>query len=263
VIALMREKIWYLRKCDLLKSLPPERLQNIESRCRLDRFTKGASVYLPVDTSDAVYVLAKGRVKICHITNEGKQSVLSFIDPGEMFGEMAVFDLGPREEYAEATKESTVVRIPRSQLEALFREEPGFASRLTQLIAQRRRKAERRLKNLVFLPNRDRLLHLLLELAEKYGVASADGLQLNTNLSHQDLASTIGSTRETVTLVLGELQTRGLVRVGRRKITLLQPQALSQLVRRLPGQKRPALPEAVESEIRPGLVCKPQQVGLS
>jgi CRP-like cAMP-binding protein len=199
-----------------------------------------------------MYVVAKGRVKICHITNEGKQSVLSFVDPGEIFGELAVLDSGPREEYAEATKECTVIRIPRNQFEDLFREEPEFALRLTQLIGHRRRRAERRLKNLVFLPNRDRLLHLLLELAEKYGVASADGLQLNTNLSHQDLASTIGSTRETVTLVLGELQARGLVRVGRRKITLVQPQALSQLVRRLPGEKRPALLGAAESEIRPG-----------
>jgi CRP-like cAMP-binding protein len=252
VVALMREKIWYLRKCHLLNSLPPERLNQIQSRCRLDRFAKGNPIYLPVDPAEAVYLVAKGRVKICHITNDGKQSVLAFVDPGEIFGELAVLDTGAREEYAEATRECTAIRIPRSQFVDLFREEPDFAMRLTQLIGHRRRRAERRLKNLVFLPNRERLLHLLLELAEKYGVASADGLELDTNLSHQDLASTIGSTRETVTLVLGELQARGLVRVGRRKITLVQPQALSQLVRRLPGQKQPALLGEVGTDIPPG-----------
>jgi CRP-like cAMP-binding protein len=246
----MHEKIWYLRKCDLLKSLLPERLEQIQSRCRLDRFPKGTPAYLPVDASDATYVVGKGRIKICHITNEGKQSILSFIDPGEVFGELAVLDSGPREEYAEATKECTTVRIPCSLLRELVRQDPEFCLRLMQLIGQRRRRAERRLKNLVFLPNRDRLLHLLLELADKYGVASADGLLLNTNLSHQDLASTIGSTRETVTLVLGELQARGLIRIGRRKITLVQPAALSQLVRPLPGERRPALLRMAESEIR-------------
>jgi CRP-like cAMP-binding protein len=253
----MREKIWYLRKCPLLKGLSPDRLEQIQSRSRLDRFPKGTPVYLPVDASDAMYVVAKGRVKICHITNEGKQSILSFIDPGEVFGELAVLDSGPREEYAEATKECTAVRIPRSLVQELFRENPEFGLQLTQLIGCRRRSAERRLKNLVFLPNRDRLLHLLWELAEKYGVASADGLLLNTNLSHQDLASTIGSTRETVTLVLGDLQARGLIRIGRRKITLVQPQALSQLVRRLPGERRSPALEAVGSEMRPGWEVSP------
>jgi hypothetical protein len=100
-------------------------------------------------------------------------------------------------------------------------------------------------------------LHLLLELADKYGVAAADGLRLDANLSHQDLANTIGSTRETVTLVLGELQAQGLIRIGRRKITLVQPQAVADLVRRLPGTACPPLCEAASAAARPAWETSP------
>jgi CRP-like cAMP-binding protein len=111
-------------------------------------------------------------------------------------------------------------------------EHPVVSMSLTRMMGLRRRRIERRLKNLLFLSNRDRLTHLLLELAEQYGEPGAEGVRLRIRLSHQDLASIIGSTRETVTGVLGELQGEGLVRVGRKKILIRRPERLAEQVER-------------------------------
>ena len=98
------------------------------------------------------------------------------------------------------------------------------------MIGSRRQRIERRLRNLLFRSNRERVVHLLIEMAEKYGNRTAEGLELNIKLSHQEMASIIGSTRETVTVMLGQLQSEGMIRIARRRITIKDLQKLSQEV---------------------------------
>src|SRR5688500_9154707 len=97
----MSEKLWYLKHCDLFERLLPKELERLELRCRAKSFPRKTPIYLPIDEGHSVFLLAAGRVKICHLTPDGKQSILAFIEPGELFGELAVFDTGAREEYAE------------------------------------------------------------------------------------------------------------------------------------------------------------------
>ncbi len=227
----MSEKLWHLKNCDLFNRLSEERLSRLESRCRARSFARGTPIYLPVDLADGVLLLASGRAKICNFTAEGKQAILSLIEPGELFGELAIFDgQGDREEYAEAIEASTVVLIPAGEIQQLMEEIPQVAIGITKIIGMRRQRIERRLKYLLFRSNRERLVHLLLELAEQYGKPSAAGVELGIKLSHQDLANIIGSTRETVTVVLGELASEGLVELGRRRILLKEPQRLAESV---------------------------------
>jgi len=228
----MSEKIWQLSRCDLFERLSPEQLRKVEARSRARSFVRGEPIYLPADAADAVFLLTSGRAKICHITPEGKQSILSFIEPGELFGELSLLESSSRDEYAEAIDKTTVVLIPGEVMQSLMDEHPQVTLGITKLIGLRRKRIETRLKNLLFLSNRERLTHLLLELAEQYGKPASRGLDLGIRLSHQDLANVIGSTRETVTVVLGELQEEGLITVGRRKINLLDVEALAASVHR-------------------------------
>ena len=226
----MKESIWHLKNCHLFERLSSDDLAEVERRSRVRKFPKGNPIYLPADQADAVLLIISGRAKICSFTPEGKQAILGFIEPGEIFGELAIFDEGEREEYAEATEASTVVLIPADEVNRLMDANPHVALGVTKLIGLRRRRIERRLKYLLFRSNRERLVHLLLELAEDYGNSTTDGVELGIKLSHQDLANIIGSTRETVTVVLGELQNEGHLRVGRRKITLRNLQRLADTV---------------------------------
>jgi CRP/FNR family cyclic AMP-dependent transcriptional regulator len=223
----MNEKSWYLKKCPLFSQLTPDQLGEVEASCFSREFSRGDAVYLPSDMSDSVLLLARGRVRIYHVTSEGKQAILSFIEPGEMFGELAMFEPSRREDHAEAVEKSLVVLVPGNVLHSLMNRHPHISMSLTRLYGLRLRRIERRLKSLLFRSSRDRLVHLLLELAEKYGQQHTNGLLLNIKISHQDMASAIGATRETVTITLGELQNEGLIRTDRRKIFLQQPDRLS------------------------------------
>jgi len=170
--------------------------------------------------------------KICNLTNDGKQSILAFVEPGELFGELAVFERETREEYVETVEASTVVMIPTGELQDLVAQNHDAAISLTKMIGLRRHRIERRLKNLLFLSNRERLVHLLLDLAEQFGIDSDEGIRLRIHLAHQEIANLMGSTRETVTILLGQLKDEGLIEVGRKRIVLLDPSQLATDVHR-------------------------------
>jgi CRP-like cAMP-binding protein len=216
----MSEKLWHLRHCDLFEKLSPDDLKQVELRSRHRKFPRGTPIYLPADQAEGVLLLTSGRAKLCSFTPEGKQAILAFIEPGELFGELALVADGDRDEYAEAVEASSVVLIPADEVQRLMEEYPHVSLGITKLMGLRRRRIQRRLKNLLFRSNRERLVHLLLELAEDYGRETPEGVLLGIKLSHQDLANVIGSTRETVTVVLGELQAEGHLKLGRRKVVV-------------------------------------------
>jgi CRP/FNR family transcriptional regulator, cyclic AMP receptor protein len=224
----MDQKFWYLKDCSLFHSLTDEQVRRIDARAKARDFKRGTLIYVPSDVGDCVLVLASGRVKIFHNTQDGKQALLAIIDPGELFGELALVDQGQREEYAEAMERSTVVLIPADEIQRLMEEYPRMSQGLSRLLSVRVQRDRKRLKALLFRSNRERVIHLLFDLAEKYGKYQREGgISIGIRLSHQELASMIGSTRETVTLVLGELQTEGAISISRKEIVMHDPGRLA------------------------------------
>ncbi len=226
----MDEKFWYLKNCTLFERLTPEQTARLEKRSQVKKFARGSLIYVPSDAGESVLLLTTGRVKIYHITGEGKQALLALIDPGELFGELALFDGGQREEFAEAMDSATLLRIPATEIFDLMESHPEVSLGVTRLMGLRRRRIERRLKSLLFRSNRERLIHLLMELVDKYGRRTPEGVEIGVKLSHQDLANIIGSTRETVTVVLGELKAEGSLLIKRRQIVLTQMDRLARSV---------------------------------
>ena len=216
----MSERVWYLKECQLFSRLTDEQMARLERRGRMRSFARNSTVYLPSDCGDGVFLLAAGRVRIASITPEGKQAILAFIEPGELFGELALLESGPREEHAEAVVDSTIVLLAGDELARLMSESVELTLGVTKLIGLRRKRIERRLRSLLFRSNRDRLTSLLLDLIEQYGRTTAEGIVLEIKLSHQDLASVIGATRESVTVLLGEMQLEGLLQVRRQQIVV-------------------------------------------
>lgn len=248
----MGEKYWFLKNCELFERLTPEQIARIESTAQARKFARGNLIYLPSDASESVLLLTSGRVKIYHITGDGKQAILALVEPGELFGEVAIFAGGQREEFAEAMEAATLIRIPGDEIRRLMEQHPQVSLGVTKLMGMRRQRVERRLKSLLFRSNRERLTHLLLELADKYGRRTAAGVEIGIKLSHQELASIIGSTRETVTVVLGELQNEGSLVIKRRQIVLTRLDQLAASIEQTP----PTIPE-----IRPKLTPRPARSG--
>ena len=185
------------------------------------------------EEAQSVYLLLQGRAKVCYMTPEGKQPILYFVGPDELIGEQSIFTGKHSEDHVETIESSRVACIPTRLLRGLALGEPAFTTSLSELVSRRRSQTENRIRHLLFLSNRERLTHLLLDLAEQHGAVVGGGqVDLDVKLSHQDLANFIGSTRETVTVVLGKMQSEGLLTVRRRRITLLKPGELATSVDR-------------------------------
>ena len=241
----MPENLWYLNQCELFQSLTDEQISKLEAQSRVRTFPKNSPIYLSDERANYVFLLAEGLMKISHITDEGKESILAFIQSGDLFGELAIFENEQTDEYLYALEASTLVMIPKGEMTQLMVEHAEVAVGMTKIIGRRHQQIERRLKNLLFLSNREKLVHVLLDLAEQFGSFQNDQIHLRIKLSHQDLASLIGSTRETVTLTLGRLRLEGNVSIaGRQNIILTHPNILARSVHRnLQGQPhlRPTL----------------------
>lgn len=254
----MDEKLWYIKHANLFEQLSADEIARVESRSRMQVFPRKGLVYLPNDPGHSVYLLTSGRIRLYHVTAEGKETVLAFIEPGEIFGELSLFGQSQREEFAEAMEKSTVVRIPGDEMQQLMSDRPEIILQVSRLMGLRRQRIERRLKALLFRSNRDRLVYLLLELAERYGQPSPEGVKIGIRLSHQDMASMIGSTRETVTVLLGELQYARSLIVKRRQIILTNLEQLADVldevtpeVERLIQTTTERLPQATTNPQKP------------
>jgi len=216
----MADSFWYIKNCNLFAQLSASDIAELESQSRMRKLKKGEPVYLPHEQADGVLLVAQGRVKICHATPDGKQSILGFVDTGEIFGELSLLGSDRRDEYVETTEKSTLVLLPKQAVEQVLRKYPSIVLGVTKLIGVRRQRVEKRLRNLLFRSNRERVIHLLLELCEKYGQLNEEGISLNIRLSHQEMACIIGSTRETVTVVLGQLKKEGHLKISRRRVVI-------------------------------------------
>jgi CRP-like cAMP-binding protein len=223
----MDGNIWYLKRCELFENLSALQAERLERTARLRHFSRRSLVYAPNEAGESVLLLVRGRIKIKDITPDGKEAILAFIEEGEIFGELALMENETRTDYAEVVEDAQVLLIPRDDFLWLMHQRPDIAFSITKLVGLRRKRIENRLRSVLFLSSRERMIRLLSELAEAYGERLGNQCAIRLPLSHQELASLIGVTRETVTVVLGQLQGEGLIQVKRRQIRIMDNRRLA------------------------------------
>jgi CRP-like cAMP-binding protein len=224
----MAGPIWYLKTCNLFERLSDDEAERLNRRALVRKFKKKDVVYAPEQAGQTVLVLASGRVKIYDLTFEGRETILAFVEQGELFGELAALDGQPRREFAEAVEDCEVLAIPSDDFLALLESRADLSLSVTKLVGLRRQRIETRLRNILFLPSRPRLVRVLIELVEAHAERTGTRHAIRFPLSHQDFAGLIGVTRETVTLTLGQLQAEGLIAVERRRVIVLDLERLRQ-----------------------------------
>ena len=217
----MSEAIWFLKRCPLFEHLTAEECRRLEANSRARSFPRRSVIYFPDEPGESVLLLTRGRVKIKALTPDGREMIFAFIEPGELFGELAVLDPAPRSEHAEAVEDSYLLAIPREELLGLMGRRSDIALSVTKMIGLRLRRIETRLKNVLFRTIRERTVATLMELLGSHGRVAGDRWEIGLRLSHEEFANLIGATRETITLTLGQLQKEGLIEVNRRRITVL------------------------------------------
>ncbi|HQR05294.1 MAG TPA: Crp/Fnr family transcriptional regulator [Gemmatales bacterium] len=195
-------------------------MTDLECNARVRSFRRKEVIYFPSTPGESVLIVLKGRVKLKDITPDGKESILAFVEVGEVFGELALFDDDNRQNYAEAVLETQIAAVPKEPMLEVMNRRADLSLRITKLVGLRRKQAEARLRQLLFRTTRERLVYVLLNLLSQHSEKNGTTTEITLPLSHQDIAGLIGATRESVTMALGELQGEGLIRVKRQRLIL-------------------------------------------
>ncbi|MCH8333199.1 Crp/Fnr family transcriptional regulator [Candidatus Sumerlaeota bacterium] len=227
------EPIWFIKRSDLFKVLSEEEKEKLAEQGEMKNFVRGQQIYGEGDPGKSVYLVKMGGVKILTQTAEGKEITLAYLGEMELFGETAFVDAAPREQRAVATEDSCLLIFDVSYIESLMARQPALALSITKFVGMRLRKIQMRLQHLMFRTPRQRLAMLLLELGEDFG-SSAPGnneILINLRITHQEIASLIGVTRESVTYAMGELELDEMIRTARRRIFLTNRERLAELGR--------------------------------
>jgi len=204
--------VWHLQSVDWQEELSPEERDQLRSSSVRRQYAAGEIVFTPVPNPESLYLLEDGLVRIYRLSESGLESTLGYVRPGEVFGELAVFGDYPRESFAQAVEKSVAWKIPRRAFQPLVSSRPGLGFAISKQIGERLKRIESRVENLVFRDVHTRIMLILCELAETFGADRPDGaIEIEVPITQSELATLVGSTRQSVNSSIGELTDQGLI----------------------------------------------------
>ncbi len=215
------EKMRYLSELAVFQDLSPRDMEELNRITTMSTVQKGRVFYRPEEPGEVLFILKEGKVQLYRISPEGKKLVITTLGSHTLFGEMALLGAKMHNTFAEAIEDCLICVMSRNDLERLILNKPQVALRILEVTGRRLRDAEERLENMAFKGIPARLASMLLRLAEEQGSNEIAGL------THQDLAESVGTYRETATQVLNDLKAAGYIDIGRKRITVLDVEGLT------------------------------------
>jgi CRP/FNR family transcriptional regulator len=185
-------------------------------------------VYRAGEQADSLYAIIKGRIKLCRLeAHTDREAVIDILPQGSLFGESALYSTaGRRENCAVAYETCTLLKIPADQFKVGMSEEPLLRDYTLRLIGHRLEHAEQRLADFALNAIPARLDRLLVDFSHRYGVRESAGVLIDIPLPHREIASIVGSTRESVTVRLNAMRREGTIEFVNRRILVKRPEGL-------------------------------------
>ncbi|MBD3347458.1 MAG: cyclic nucleotide-binding domain-containing protein [Chitinivibrionales bacterium] len=176
--------------------------------------------------SHSFFTIVTGKVNVVVITSEGKETILATLNPGDFFGEMAVLDGEPRSASVVAADECSLLMLYRPTFIAMLQKYPQIAIQMLKVMSKRLRKANRQISTLSLMSVYGRVADVLLQLAQEYGKRYADMIIVHNRPTHQRIADMAGTSRETVSRILSQLQKKGYIKIDRNRLVILDEKKL-------------------------------------
>jgi CRP/FNR family transcriptional regulator len=173
----------------------------------------------------------EGKMKLTRAAADGRENLLSVVGPGEMFGELSLFDPRPRTSSASAVTDAALASLKHEALIPWLRERPDVSLHMLRQLARRLRRANDVNADLVFTDVPGRVAKNLLDLAERFGNQESDGLHVHHDLTQEELAQLVGASRETVNKALADFAARGWLQISARSVLILDPERLRKRAR--------------------------------
>ena len=217
-----------IRQLDFGSSLDDSLVSDLANSSVVLDFRRRRFVYRAGEPADCLYAIIQGRVKLCRIESEtGREAVIDILPEGSLFGESALYSAaGQRANSAIAYENSRLLRIRVADFKRGMAEEVRLHDYTFRLIGQRLDHAERRLADFTLNAIPARLDRLLAEFSVRYGVSEPEGVLIDIPLPHREIASIVGSTRESVTVRLNAMRREGTIEFVKRRILIKRPASL-------------------------------------
>lgn len=198
-----------VRSAPLFAALDDEGLAAVQAKMTVEEHHRAATVFREGDVGERLYVIVSGKIKLGHASGDGRENLLTVLGPGEMFGELSLFDPGARNATATAVGETRLLALSRESLGDILNNRPEVSIQLLAALARRLRRTNENLADLVFADVPGRVAKNLLDLAQRFGKQTDDGLMVPHGLTQEELAQLVGASRETVNKALADFASRG------------------------------------------------------
>ena len=209
-----------------LGSLSAPQQEDLMGRGRRQRYRRGASLFVEGASSQRVFLLLSGRVKIWLLTEDGREVVLAMRAPGDLLGELSFLDGHPHSASASTVEPAEALVIAASDFRAFLEAQPAVAMKMLELLSRRLRDSDEKRTEFAAFDTVGRVARRLVELADRFGDAGEAGIRITLPMTQEELAGWTGASREAVSKALGTLRSLGWIETHRREITVLNPEGL-------------------------------------
>jgi CRP-like cAMP-binding protein len=216
-----------IRKAPLFTALDDAASASLLANMVSVKIAKGTVLFAEGDGGDQLYVIAEGKLKLGTSSGDGRENLLSILGPGEMFGELSLFDPGPRTSTATAVTDAKLLSLGQEKLLPWLVENPKVALQLLARLAQRLRRTNEAVGDLVFSDVPGRVAKALIDLGERFGKKTDEGLFVHHDLTQEELAQLVGASRETVNKALADFAGRNWLKLDGRAVLITDFERLS------------------------------------
>ncbi len=194
-------------------------------------FAKGSTIFHEGDAGDSLYIVLAGKVKIGRKANDGRENMLAVMGPSDQFGELSLFDPGPRTATATALTDVRLARMRKTALRPWITEHPEIAEQLLRVLARRLRRTNNIVADLIFTDVPGRVAKALLQLASRFGTTEGQHIRVTHDLTQEELAQLVGASRETVNKALADFVHRNWLRLEGKTVVILDHERLARRAR--------------------------------
>ncbi|MFA5919328.1 MAG: Crp/Fnr family transcriptional regulator [Candidatus Nanopelagicaceae bacterium] len=216
-----------VRRAPLFTALDDAAAASLRASMDTVRLPKGATLFSEGDEGHHLYVIIEGKLKLGTSSGDGRENLLSILGPGEMFGELSLFDAGPRTATATAVTDVRLLSLGHDQVIPWVTRHPQVALDLLERLAQRLRRTNEVVGDLVFSDVPGRVAKALMDLGDRFGKETDEGLYVNHDLTQEELAQLVGASRETVNKALADFASRNWIRLDGRAVLIIDVDRLN------------------------------------
>ncbi len=220
-----------VRGAPLFAALDDEAARSLRISMGVKTLARSEVLFAEGDPGDRLYVICEGKIKLGRASGDGRENLLAILGPGEMFGELSLFDPGPRTATATSVGDTRLIGLGHDDLVPFLDNRPEVALQLLRALARRLRRTNETLGDLVFSDVPGRVAKALLDLSQRFGRPVNDGVLVAHELTQEELAQLVGASRETVNKALADFATRGWLRLEARAVVLLDVDRLKRRAR--------------------------------